>query len=106
MFKRLVLVLTMLLLVASPALAQEGVLITPKHSDPHWVAAYWNNTYFSGAPVLQQSEAAINYDWQAGSPHPAVGAVVALHPGDARQLSLYRHSGRRYARLAGWRTDH
>jgi len=74
MFKRLLLALMMLLLIASPALAQEGVLITPKHSDPHWTAAYWNNMSFAGAPVLQQSEAAVNYDWQSGSPHHAVSA--------------------------------
>lgn len=41
-------------------------------SDSNWQAQYWNNTNLSGTPVLQRSEAAIDYDWGGGSPDPKV----------------------------------
>ena len=35
-------------------------------------AQYFNNMTLSGTPVLDRCEAAINYDWGAGSPGPGV----------------------------------
>jgi hypothetical protein len=71
MFKQLSLffVLVVALLLAGPAVAQGPA---PQHSDAHWQASYWNNTSLSGNPVLQRSEAAVDYDWGAGSPAPGV----------------------------------
>jgi glucose/arabinose dehydrogenase len=37
-----------------------------------WDAQYFNNTTLSGAPVLEQCEQAINYNWGTGSPAPGV----------------------------------
>jgi hypothetical protein len=59
------------LAVSSPALAQGN---SPEHSDPTWQASYWNNTTLNGAPVLQRSEANLDYDWGSGSPGPGVNA--------------------------------
>jgi hypothetical protein len=38
------------------------------------VASYWNNVNLQGSPVLTRNEAAIDYDWGAGSPAPGVNA--------------------------------
>ncbi|MCA9970727.1 MAG: hypothetical protein KC425_10960 [Anaerolineales bacterium] len=46
----------------------------PEHSDPAWQASYWNNVTLSGSPRLQRTETAVNHDWGAGSPDPAVNA--------------------------------
>lgn len=46
----------------------------PLHSDPTWQATYWNNTTLSGSPVLERSEANLDYNWGLGSPDPAVHA--------------------------------
>lgn len=62
--------LAMALMVAGTALAQGPVI--PQHSDPTWQALYWNNTTLSGPPVLQRSEANLDYDWGTGSPDPSV----------------------------------
>jgi hypothetical protein len=73
MFKHLslFLVLVVALLFARPAAAQGP---SPQHSDATWQASYWNNTSLSGNPVLQRSEAAIDYDWGTGSPATGVNA--------------------------------
>jgi hypothetical protein len=55
--------------VSDVALAQGN---SPDHSDPTWQASYWNNTSLSGSPVLQRSEANLDYNWGIGSPDPAV----------------------------------
>ncbi len=60
-----------LLLVVSSAWAQGPA---PLHSDPTWQAAYWNNMTLSGSPVLERSEANLDYNWGLGSPDPAVHA--------------------------------
>ena len=44
----------------------------PKHSDPHWQVAYWNNTSLSGTPVLEETVEYLGLDWGYGSPHPLV----------------------------------
>ena len=70
---RVPLAFLILLLAAGPISAQ-GEDIKPRHSDPFWHASYWNNVTLAGDPVLQETHAALDWDWGSGSPHPAVGA--------------------------------
>lgn len=63
------LALLLLLLTAQAVSASDA---RPAESDLYWRAVYWNNTALEGAPVLERSEVAIDYDWGEGSPHPAV----------------------------------
>ena len=37
-----------------------------------WQAQYWNNRTLDGAPVLVRQESAIDHNWEAGSPAPAI----------------------------------
>lgn len=60
------------LALTSPALAQGPV--TPRHTAPTWEAWYWNNKALSGPPILQRSEANLDYDWRTGSPAPGINA--------------------------------
>jgi len=71
MFKRirLLTLFVALLLLAAPVTAQGP---SPQHSDPTWLASYWNNIHLAGAPVLQRAEANIDYNWGSGSPAPDV----------------------------------
>jgi hypothetical protein len=41
---------------------------TPTQSLSAWRGEYYNNTTFSGAPVVTRSDAAIDFQWQNGSP--------------------------------------
>lgn len=63
--------LILILGISGPALA-EGP-IGPQHSDPYWVASYWNNKNLSGTPVLVRTETDLDHDWGTGSP-PGVNA--------------------------------
>jgi glucose/arabinose dehydrogenase len=49
-------------------------LLAPEGACPtgQFQAEYFNNTTFTGAPVLTRCEAAIDNDWGAGSPDPVV----------------------------------
>ncbi len=63
--------LGMALLVAQvvrvrPALAQDF--------GANWQAFFWNNKTFTGNPVVSRVDPAINFNWQGGSPDPAVPA--------------------------------
>ncbi len=64
--------LVVVLMIPSMALAQGSG--GPSHSDPDWQAAYWNNMWLSGAPVLERREPNLDYDWGYGSPGPGVNA--------------------------------
>jgi len=66
---RLLIGVLVALMLTSTALAQPP---WPQHSDPTWQASYWNNMTLSGSPVLQRSEANLDYDWGTGSPGPGV----------------------------------
>ncbi|MCX6047616.1 MAG: PA14 domain-containing protein, partial [Chloroflexi bacterium] len=55
-----------------PAALLPDVVAQTGNSDPTWQATYWNNVTLTGAPVLQQSETDLNYDWGAGSPDARV----------------------------------
>jgi len=46
----------------------------PLGSDPFWQVSFWNNTTLSGAPVVQGTDAEINFDWGTGAPRPGVNA--------------------------------
>lgn len=41
-------------------------------SSNNWEAAYWNNSTLTGTPILQRTEAEINYDWGDGRPEATV----------------------------------
>jgi hypothetical protein len=59
------------LALSGTALAQGS---SPEHSDPAWQASYWNNMTLTGPPVLQRSDANLDFDWGTGSPGPGVNA--------------------------------
>lgn len=46
--------------------------VQPRHTDPAWQAFYWNNRDLSGAPTVQRTENALNFDWGLGSPDSAI----------------------------------
>ena len=82
---RVPLALLILSVAASPISAQGR--IKPRHSDPFWQVSYWNNVTLTGDPVLQESYAALDWDWGSGSPHPAVSTdQFSMHC--ARYLDL------------------
>ena len=74
MFKRIYIVvgLVILLIQAAPVAAQGP--IEPKHTDPGWQAWYWNNPTLSGQPILQRFETHLDHDWRSGSPAPSINA--------------------------------
>ncbi len=53
-------------------IAQAQGIVTPRHTDPFWQAAYWNNTTMSGTPVLTQEARSLDFDWGMGSPDSRV----------------------------------
>ena len=55
-----------LLLFQQTALAQDGP--TSQHTDSVWQVSYWNNKTLAGAPVVETTEANINWDWGNGGP--------------------------------------
>jgi hypothetical protein len=63
-------VLVGILLLAAIAVYAQGA--EPQHSDPYWLAAYWNNISLSGDPAREETVDKINFDWGYGSPHPTV----------------------------------
>ncbi len=38
----------------------------------NWLAFYWDNQDFSGSPKISRTDPAINFNWQTGSPDPAI----------------------------------
>ncbi len=38
----------------------------------NWQAYYWNNQNFTGNPAVARTDPAINFNWQTGSPDPAI----------------------------------
>lgn len=44
----------------------------PPTSVGPWTGLYYNNVNFEGAPVVVRQDAAINFDWGFGSPHPSI----------------------------------
>lgn len=64
--------LIVLLLGASTIYAQNGP--TPQHSDPTWQVSYWNNKTLAGDPLLQSTEANLDWNWGTGSPHASIPA--------------------------------
>ena len=64
-------VLGLVLLLAGPAGAQEPEL---QHSDPYWHVSYWNNMTMYGIPVVEGTDANLDFAWGAGSPPLITGA--------------------------------
>ena len=83
---RILAVLLFLAVMAGTALAQAQEPVFPNASDPTWRASYWNNTTFSGTPVLVRSEIDLNHDWGTGSPHAVVNT-----DGFSARWSRYLH---------------
>lgn len=46
----------------------------PQPSHSVWTGLYYNNVGFGGTPALVRQDAAINFDWGAGSPAPAINS--------------------------------
>lgn len=46
--------------------------VATEAADAMWTANYWNNKTLSGDPVLQRTEAEVNYDWGVSSPAPGI----------------------------------
>jgi single-stranded DNA-binding protein len=41
-------------------------------ADPAWRGEYYPNRWLAGAPIVVRDDAAINFDWGQGSPHPYI----------------------------------
>ncbi|MGC9468985.1 MAG: PA14 domain-containing protein [Anaerolineae bacterium] len=76
MTKRLgtIIILGLLATLVLPGVVAAQGTVTPQHSDPNWVASYWDNMELAGSPVLTRSEQNINYNWGVGSPDSRVPA--------------------------------
>jgi hypothetical protein len=62
-----------LALVMMPALSGLA-FAAPARADAAWYGEYFNNTTLSGGPAMVRYDNAIDFDWGAGSPDPAVSA--------------------------------
>lgn len=60
------------LVIAGLILSQVGLAHAQDPGNERWQAAYWDNVTFAGQPRLTRIEAAINYNWGAGSPAPGI----------------------------------
>jgi len=65
------LLLAMLLVGLAPARAQAQTPAAIWQGDG-WLASYWNNLTFSGAPALTRSDGDVNFNWGLGSPAPEI----------------------------------
>ncbi|HRJ44127.1 MAG TPA: PA14 domain-containing protein, partial [Caldilineaceae bacterium] len=75
LFTSLLLVLVALLAsVLDVDRAQAQGIVTPRHTDPFWQAAYWNNSTMEGTPVLNREERSLDFDWGTGSPDGRVNS--------------------------------
>lgn len=74
MYRKLFVLVTLLTLLLVPAtsFAQGGPVL--QHTDPTWQVSYWNNKTLTGEPLVQSSEANLDWDWGTGSPHAALPA--------------------------------
>jgi hypothetical protein len=55
-----------------------GTSLAQDDPQPHtafaWDVSYWNNKTLSGSPVLEKTEANLDWDWGLGSPHASIPA--------------------------------
>ena len=67
MYRKFTLLLAFLFvfMTVGTALAQGPA---PQHTDPVWQVSYWNNKTLSGTPVVQTTEANLDWNWGQGSP--------------------------------------
>ena len=68
---RLILLCAALLVMAS-MLAFRATYAQDQQFGCNWQGFYWNNQSFNGNPVVARIDNAINFNWQTGSPDPAV----------------------------------
>ena len=68
MYRKLTVLVFLLgvLLFQQTALAQDGP--TAQHSAAVWDVSYWNNKTLTDSPVVQTTEADVNWDWGTGGP--------------------------------------
>jgi len=66
--------LAVVILLASTVHAQEPWPPQPRHTDPFWQVAYWNNTTLSGEPVITGTDQNLDHDWGNGAPRGGVNA--------------------------------
>ncbi len=87
---RILICLAFILALAAPAYAQE---LDPQPGGGSWHVIFWPNRWLAGEPVLETTQAKIDWDWGSGSPDPAVPAdsfsarwtgSLNLKPGDYR----------------------
>lgn len=55
-----------------------------------WEGRYYNNTNFSGAPVLIRDDAELNFDWGEGAPDPRIPAMGSRWTGSVGCTSRRR----------------
>jgi hypothetical protein len=74
--KRLCLLISFILvfLLVGTAHAQTPEPPQPRHTDPFWQVAYWNNMTLSGDPVAQGTDQHLFWDWGSGAPRGGVNA--------------------------------
>jgi hypothetical protein len=65
----LVVALLVPLTAVMPVLAEDATIQAPAGS---WLAQYWNNTNYSGPPVVQRIESNVSHNWGGGSPAPGI----------------------------------
>ncbi|MFN2137967.1 MAG: PA14 domain-containing protein [Candidatus Promineifilaceae bacterium] len=59
---------TRLLLIPLLAFVALGLARPAAAEDSQWRTRFWNNTHFSGDPVVERHDSAVNFDWGQGSP--------------------------------------
>jgi hypothetical protein len=57
---RFLIVLPMMLLLVGTTYAQDA---GPRHSNPFWQVAFWNNMSLAGEPDLTAAHQSIDWDW-------------------------------------------
>jgi uncharacterized protein YgiM (DUF1202 family) len=60
------------LVVMAGIFAFRTTLAQDQQFGSNWQGFYWNNQNFNGNPVVARIDNAINFNWQTGSPDPAV----------------------------------
>jgi uncharacterized protein YgiM (DUF1202 family) len=59
-------------LIVTPLIAFRPALGQDQIWGSNWQAYYWDNQNFSGNPKIIRTDPAINFNWQTGSPDPAI----------------------------------
>ena len=65
-------VLCVVLMVAGAFTLRSATAQGDQNFGSNWLAFYWDNQNFSGNPRISRIDPAINFNWQTGSPDPAI----------------------------------